>query len=178
MVLIASRRRAGKSRGSRKARTGWLTHFQSIDHCVSTGMFLRVDAIRNCTPLTLFQTEFACQLLSLGALTFTKLSILLFYHRIFRNQIFHKLIWVLGVMVVVWGISFFFATLFECYPISQVWTTFYGQPRKCYDYLPMFFATVITNMIMDIMILTIPWPRYGSYRCLYGKRLLLLEFSF
>lgn len=22
----------------------------------------------------------------------------------------------------------------------------------------MFFATVITNMIMDIMILTIPWP--------------------
>ncbi len=121
-------------------------------------MFLRVDAIRNCTPLTLFQTEFACQLLSLGALTFTKLSILLFYHRIFRNQIFHKLIWVLGVMVVVWGISFFFATLFECYPISQVWTTFYGQPRKCYDYLPMFFATVITNMIMDIMILTIPWP--------------------
>lgn len=61
-------------------------------------------------------------------------------------------------MAVVWGISFFFATLFECYPIHEVWTTFYGQPRHCYVYLPMFYATAVTNMVTDLCILTIPLP--------------------
>lgn len=66
--------------------------------------------------------------------------------------------WVISGIAIIWGISFFFATLFECYPIHQVWTTFEGQPRHCYDHAPMFYASAVTNMITDIAILTIPLP--------------------
>lgn len=104
------------------------------------------------------QCEWAIQLLSLGTLTFTKVSILLFYRRIFRGRLFDYLVLTLGAVVAAWGISFFFATLFECFPISQVWTTFYGQPRHCYQYLPMFYGTAVSNMIIDFMIIALPWP--------------------
>ena len=104
------------------------------------------------------QCEWATQLLSIGALTFTKLSILLFYRRIFRGPMFEISVWILISIVVIWGISFFFATLLECVPIYQVWTTLYGQPRKCYEYLPMFYATAISNMIIDFLIIALPWP--------------------
>ena len=85
------------------------------------------------------------------------MSILLFYKRIFRGRVFEILVLILEVLAITWGISFFFATLFECFPISQVWNTFYGQPRHCYDYLPMFMATAISNMIIDILIILLPW---------------------
>ncbi len=41
-------------------------------------------------------------------------------------------------------------------PISS--RLFYGQPRKCYKYLPMFYGTAISNMIIDLIIITLPWP--------------------
>ena len=104
------------------------------------------------------QTEWATQILSVLSLTFTKISIILFYRRIFRGYYFNYATWALCAIVSVWGISFFFATLFECYPFSQVWTTFYGQPRECYHYLPMFFGTAVSNMIIDLIIISMPWP--------------------
>lgn len=63
----------------------------------------------------------------------------------------------LEVITATRGISFFFATLFECLPISQIWTTFYGQTGNCYDYLPMLIATAVSNMIIDILIILLPW---------------------
>ncbi|KAK0609536.1 hypothetical protein B0T17DRAFT_603691 [Bombardia bombarda] len=112
--------------------------------------------------LTVFlQTEFASQLLSVLSLVFTKLSIVVFYRRIFRGNVFSLLSLLLLVAIAAWGISFFFATLFECMPISQSWTSLFGTPEHelyCYNYLPMFWATAISNMIMDIAILTLPMP--------------------
>ncbi|KAM7206073.1 hypothetical protein V8F20_002855 [Naviculisporaceae sp. PSN 640] len=69
------------------------------------------------------QTEFASQLLSVLSLVFTKLSIVVFYRRIFRGRVFSYLSALLLCLIAGWGISFFFATLFECSPISQAWTS-------------------------------------------------------
>ncbi|KAL8744572.1 MAG: hypothetical protein Q9184_007984 [Pyrenodesmia sp. 2 TL-2023] len=102
--------------------------------------------------------EFAVQLLSVGALTFTKISITLFYRRIFRGKLFNILVWILCAVIVGWGIAFFFATLFECVPVSLVWKTFYGEPRSCYVYFPMFIATAVTNMVIDFALIGLPWP--------------------
>ncbi|KAL8931005.1 MAG: hypothetical protein Q9208_000107 [Pyrenodesmia sp. 3 TL-2023] len=102
--------------------------------------------------------EFAVQLLSVGALTFTKISITLFYRRIFRGKLFDVLVRVLSAVIVGWGIAFFFATLFECVPVSLVWKTFYGEPRSCYVYFPMFIATAVTNMVIDFALIGLPWP--------------------
>lgn len=107
------------------------------------------------------QTEFATQLLSVLSLVFTKLSIVVFYRRIFKGKVFSIISTTLLVAVAAWGVAFFFATLFECMPIPMVWKTLFGTPEHqavCYNYLPMFWATAISNMIMDTAILALPIP--------------------
>ncbi|KAK4041921.1 hypothetical protein C8A01DRAFT_34028 [Parachaetomium inaequale] len=112
--------------------------------------------------LTIFlQTEFATQLLSVLSLVFTKLSIVVFYRRIFRGKVFSIISSILLGVVAAWGVAFFFATLFECMPIPMVWKTLFGTPDHqavCYNYLPMFWATAISNMIIDVVILALPMP--------------------
>ncbi|TRX96511.1 hypothetical protein FHL15_002783 [Xylaria flabelliformis] len=112
--------------------------------------------------LTVFlQTEFATQLLSVLSLVFTKLSIVLFYRRVFRGNVFSIISLILLVVITCWGISFFFATLLECIPTSEAWKSLYGTPQHdahCYQYLPMFIATAISNFIIDIGILSVPIP--------------------
>ncbi|KAI1400530.1 hypothetical protein F4819DRAFT_497238 [Hypoxylon fuscum] len=112
--------------------------------------------------LTVFlQTEWVSQWLSVLSLVFTKLSIVLFYRRIFRGKAFSLLSSILLGVISIWGVSFFFATLFECMPVHAVWQTLFGTPEHqvyCYDAVPMFIATAITNMIVDIAILALPIP--------------------
>ncbi|KAI2642062.1 hypothetical protein GGS21DRAFT_501001 [Xylaria nigripes] len=111
--------------------------------------------------ITFLQTEFATQLLSVLSLVFTKLSIVLFYRRVFTGHVFTAISSVLLVIISCWGVSFFFATLLECNPVSEAWHSLYGTPQhnaRCYQYLPMFIATAISNMIVDIAILSVPIP--------------------
>lgn len=100
-------------------------------------------------------------MLSVLSLVCTKLSIVLFYRRIFRGQVFAVITLILLISIFAWGVAFFFATLFECMPIEQVWKSLYGTPEHeahCYNYLPMFIATAISNMCMDVLVLTVPLP--------------------
>lgn len=84
-----------------------------------------------------------------------------FYRRVFRGKTFALVSIGLIICICVWGVAFFFATLFECMPIAQIWTSLYGTPEHehyCYNYLPMFQGTAITNMAIDVLILTVPMP--------------------
>ncbi|KAI1427097.1 hypothetical protein F5Y12DRAFT_738617 [Xylaria sp. FL1777] len=146
----------------------------SVGICVNTiiavtrgglGSHIRLDGEGNIVfdkrLITFLQTEFATQLLSVLSLVFTKLSIVLFYRRIFRGNVFTIVSSVLLAIITGWGIAFFFATLLECIPTSETWMSLYGTPQHdahCYQYLPMFIATAISNMIVDIAILSVPLP--------------------
>ncbi|KAI0020759.1 hypothetical protein F4780DRAFT_779206 [Xylariomycetidae sp. FL0641] len=97
-------------------------------------------------------SDFATQLLSILALTFTKLSIVFFYRRIFHDQRFRLVTAALIAAICVWGTSFFLATLLECIPVSAVWDLHNGEPghmAKCYNPIPMFYGIAISNMLMS-----------------------------
>lgn len=55
----------------------------------------------------------------------TKISILLYYHRLFQSV---TLSWVIGAVVVAYNLAVIFVAAFECIPLSSMWT---GQPGKC-----------------------------------------------
>ncbi|KAI0445058.1 hypothetical protein F4803DRAFT_548469 [Xylaria telfairii] len=107
------------------------------------------------------QTLYVSEILGYFPLTLTKVSILLFYRRIFRGQVFSTITVHLIVLSVLWGVSFFFATLFICIPTHYSWTATQGTPdfaAHCYDPSPMFYGSAVSNMIVDILILLIPAP--------------------
>ncbi|KAK8028477.1 hypothetical protein PG991_005533 [Apiospora marii] len=86
-----------------------------------------------------------------------KISILLFMVRIFPKRDMRILIFSVCGIIVAYTIAFFFATLFQCQPISFFWrqldSTF---PGKCNDiHLQAWIAAGI-NIVLDIVVIVLP----------------------
>jgi len=102
------------------------------------------------------QAKFAVNILSTVGLGFTKSSFLLFYMSIFTTKRFRILAQLVLGLVVSWTISFFFANLFTCYPISPFIEAFYEN--HCVDGLALWYSMAITDIIVDFLILLMPIP--------------------
>ncbi|KAI0542083.1 hypothetical protein GGR58DRAFT_453900 [Xylaria digitata] len=84
-----------------------------------------------------------------------KIAILLFYKRIFATRAFAIGVWVSITIVCLWGVLFFFLTLFlirplEYAPIDKV------QFR--YDLIAVGLAQVATSIALDVLVLCLPLP--------------------
>ncbi|KAI1151046.1 hypothetical protein F4825DRAFT_477484 [Nemania diffusa] len=103
------------------------------------------------------KTKFAVNILSVVGFGLVKSSILLFYKSIFSTV--RSFRWTVNVMlgvVAAWTIAYFFSNLFTCYPITALVESFYGN--KCINAVPMWLSVVATDLIVDVVILTIPIP--------------------
>ncbi|MCJ1240292.1 hypothetical protein MMC14_008292 [Varicellaria rhodocarpa] len=105
-------------------------------------------------------TTYANTIVQLLALGPTKLSVLLFYRRIFRGKWFNIASWVLIGAVSAWTIAFFFSNLFICVPInSRVSTQVLAiTGSKCVRTTKMFLAQSYADFSLDILILALPIP--------------------
>lgn len=90
---------------------------------------------------------------------FAKLSILFFYRRVFRGPSFSAISWATIILVIVWGIGFFFSILFECVPIDLSLKAPPGTPGVyCINQTANFWALSISDVVVDLIILIIPIP--------------------
>lgn len=101
---------------------------------------------------------FAQQLSSTLTFGLTKLSVLLFYKRVFRGNTFNTAVWTMISIVGVWFVAFFFANLLQCYPISLNWKASGAQVNSCINTNVMYLAQAWTDVITDVMILSLPIP--------------------
>ncbi|KAK0631025.1 hypothetical protein B0T17DRAFT_507450 [Bombardia bombarda] len=102
--------------------------------------------------------EWAGQLIAIMAFACTKISIVLFYRRIFTGAYFSLVAGILLGVICAWTVSFFLATLLECVPVSQIFVPREQQTGLCYDPDPMYEGMVISNLIIDVAILAVPQP--------------------
>jgi hypothetical protein len=65
---------------------------------------------------------------------------------------------VLMGIIVVWGVAFFFTTVFQCKSPATLWTSFEYARVDCVDTLPFYYAVSISGFITDIAILASPLP--------------------
>lgn len=101
---------------------------------------------------------FAQQLSTTLAFALTKLSVLLFYKRVFRGNTFNVAVWTMITIIGVWSVAFFFANLLQCYPISLNWEASGAQADSCIQTNTMYLAQAWTDVLTDIMILSLPIP--------------------
>jgi len=94
--------------------------------------------------------------MSTVGLGFTKATFLVFYMNIFRGTVFRLAAQIMMGITISWAVSFFFANLFTCYPITPFIEQFYGH--KCVNGLMMWYAMSISDIIVDILILALPIP--------------------
>ncbi|KAI1424880.1 hypothetical protein F5Y12DRAFT_749647 [Xylaria sp. FL1777] len=122
---------------------------------------------------SLYQALWAGLLIQILAFAFIKASIVVFYRRIFRGKWFRRSTTVIIVVIYSWTISFFFASLFQCIPVSQGFLPTWERTGKCYDPHPMFVSMASTNLIIDIAILAIPQPLVWRLNMPRRRRVLI-----
>ena len=88
------------------------------------------------------------------AITTIKISILLFYRRVFSTPRLQRWINCIGVFVVAWLFANNFTAIFLCSPVHKAWDQ--QQPGHCYS--PYLFTKLIQgfNVILDVVILLLP----------------------
>ncbi|KAJ5245938.1 hypothetical protein N7468_000921 [Penicillium chermesinum] len=87
----------------------------------------------------------------------TKLSLLTLFRGIFGiSKPFKTTTTIMIAVTAAWTVSFFFSNLFTCYPVTALVESFYGN--KCLDSVAMWYASCITDVIIDFIILVMPLP--------------------
>ncbi|KAK4698079.1 hypothetical protein P7C71_g98, partial [Lecanoromycetidae sp. Uapishka_2] len=105
------------------------------------------------------QVMFVLQILHTCAMPVIKASLLAFYLRLFPTPKFGIAVWAVGIYVFCWWISIFFATLFQCMPITSNWGTEPVQIGNCIaNIFVMYEVAALTNMFSDVAILILPFP--------------------
>lgn len=98
----------------------------------------------------------------LATLLFSKVSMLTFYLRVFET---HKLrIWALSTIgvCVAWFIAHLLANIFICSPVEAQWKMelLISGEGVCQEQVPLFQSMIITNMLIDLIIMALPLSKF------------------
>ncbi|KAL8782767.1 MAG: hypothetical protein Q9195_009572 [Heterodermia aff. obscurata] len=88
------------------------------------------------------------------SMTAIKLSILLFYRRVFSTPQFRKPLYAVGVLVIAWLFANNFGAAFQCIPPDKYWNQ--EKAGHCYNLLKFVQAMQISNILLDAIILALP----------------------
>ncbi|KAF2085510.1 putative integral membrane protein [Saccharata proteae CBS 121410] len=111
------------------------------------------------------------ELLYINALTLTKISILLFYLRIFPQATFRKWAWSLIGCCVVYSLLSSFLLIFQCIPVSLAWNRWDGEHHgHCTNLVPLTWITALLNVFLDVVIIALPFPQLAKLNTSMRKK--------
>ncbi|KAI0022514.1 50S ribosomal protein L36e [Xylariomycetidae sp. FL0641] len=94
------------------------------------------------------------------AVGLTKLSILMFYLRIFPAKEFRNYVLVTSGFVAAETIAFTLATIFHCTPFEYGWTSWTGETTgTCFNFNAFAWAHAIINIVADAWVMFMPIPQ-------------------
>ena len=111
------------------------------------------------------------------SLAMVKLSILLFYARIFPGRTFRRVLYAIGGMVLLWWTCCQFVIVFQCRPIPDFWKYREGPAGpgvNCIDVSSFFVGQAIPNIATDIVLLILPLPSIWRLQLPVSQRLSLV----
>lgn len=107
------------------------------------------------------QLEFAFYALQIPGLLFLKLSTLYFYKRIFAARAFQMCFWVLSILSILWGLSFFVASCALCSSFEDRIFTLQTLTTKCANSFVVLISQAVLDVVVDLGILVLPIPFIG-----------------
>ncbi|KAM0551201.1 hypothetical protein ACHAPJ_008543 [Fusarium lateritium] len=116
---------------------------------------LTIDQLVETTKLLYVYSYIFCT-----AVFTTKISILLFYRRVFsRGGLSFKLSFWFGTFLVgAYPVTFMFTMGFCCTPLSHYWTQMEGTEGACIDVSQFFVILAVVNLVTNFLVLFIPVP--------------------
>jgi len=104
-------------------------------------------------------------------------SIILFYLRVFpagKNNRTGTILFYTMIMNVVYNLSFFFAVVFQCNPVSSFWTLWENldDGHKCANVNALAWVAAITGIIFDVWLLALPFPQLLALNLHWKKKVM------
>lgn len=101
-----------------------------------------------------------------------KISLLLFYVRIFYTRKVCIFAYLVGSVVLGLGIAVLFETIFQCSPIAYGWDSTIKH-GKCIDQIIFYRAISPINVVTGVLILVMPMPLVWRLHAPKGQKLAL-----
>ncbi|KFY88374.1 hypothetical protein V500_06373 [Pseudogymnoascus sp. VKM F-4518 (FW-2643)] len=105
--------------------------------------------------------------------TFNKLSLLLFYLRIFPSKTFRLLTWIGLAVVGATGITFIAGTIWQCHPLPYFWDRRI-KGGQCIRSAPWWQSYSAIQIATDVFILVLPIPSLASLSLKFRHKLALI----
>ena len=124
----------------------------------------------------LMQKLWAMGLLLVFSISFSKISVLIYYGRVFRVKAHPSKIWrwafySIFVTTNVSLVAFTLVSLFQCQPVQKFWTL--ELSGSCYSYYSIQASNAIWSAVMDVLILLLPLPPIWKLKLKIRRKLAL-----
>lgn len=127
------------------------------------------------------QCFYIAELFYVVSSTLTKMSLLLFFLRIFENPSFRLQIQIVCLIVTSTGIAIFFSLAFQCSPVSGYWTNWSlsaAEKAKCIEQYAVLSAGSALSICEYVIILILPISRLWKLQLSTRKKInVCLMFS-
>lgn len=131
------------------------------------------ETVREDDVVLLFKTTVAYEILYSICITLIKISILLFYYRLFGvRKGFKRVIYFALTLVTCWCIATVLLNLLQCIPVKAAWIRPYPN-SKCINNNASLLGTAITNVTIDLAILVLPIEPIWRLNLTLRKKLAL-----
>ncbi|KAH7397235.1 hypothetical protein BKA66DRAFT_408993 [Pyrenochaeta sp. MPI-SDFR-AT-0127] len=109
------------------------------------------------------------------ALGISKISILCFYLRVFPSKNFRRVIYGVMGLSVAYTIAFFFATTFQCVPLSYAWNQWDGLHKgKCNDIHVQGWVAAAINIALDVIVMVLPLRHLARLNMNLKRKLMVM----
>ncbi|KAM0282352.1 hypothetical protein ACHAQH_003031 [Verticillium albo-atrum] len=120
----------------------------------------------------LLQLFYAVQMLYILIQVFAKMSILLFFSRIFQVRWFLITVRAFIAFLIVHGLLFVLLVAFQCMPVSSVWDRS-NNDRTCINMTAVGYAGAAFSIIEDLVIMALPVPELLKLQLTRKKKIAL-----
>lgn len=120
------------------------------------------------------QAGYNSEIIGAVAITFARLSIILFYQRIFQGPKFRRVAWMMGIVSVLFGVICALLFAFQCAPIDAFWTSGPNFQQYCLNG-SFNVANVMLSILLDVAILAMPWPMIWKLQLKLKQKLGVLS---
>lgn len=122
------------------------------------------------------QLYFWDELVYLAVLPVTKISILLFYLKIFPKREVKIAIWVLVGFNIAYLIVFEIISIWQCRPIAGAWLAWDGTfEATCNDINMQGWMAAALNLVLDLSVIILPLPELAGLSLSLRKKIQILS---
>ena len=130
-------------------------------------LMLSLDQIKN-----FLLNDWTIQIIFACAISVTRFSLLVFYHRLFPVKRFTIIAIIIGVVLIIWWLGFLFAIVFSCRPIASYWNK--AIVDRCINEHTLSWGITGSELGVNVIMLVLPIPWLWDLRLAWSKKLALI----